>query len=101
MPCLRSTSAVFAPASCSCKIPTICSSVNRPRFIVRTPFQVRTLTPKLEEFYGLRSPPMITLYHSPMTRSSSIVWLLEELGVPYETKIVGFRRFDGTGEKDP
>jgi glutathione S-transferase len=44
---------------------------------------------------------MITLYHSPMTRSSSIVWLLEELGVPYETKIVGFRKFDGTGERDP
>lgn len=44
---------------------------------------------------------MITLYHSPMTRSSSILWLLEELGVPYETKNVTFRRFDGTGEKDP
>jgi glutathione S-transferase len=44
---------------------------------------------------------MITLYHSPMTRSSSIVWLLEELGVPYETKIVGFRKMDGTGARDP
>jgi glutathione S-transferase len=44
---------------------------------------------------------MITLYHSPMTRSSSIVWLLEELGVPYETKIVTFRKFDGTGACDP
>ena len=44
---------------------------------------------------------MITLYHSPMTRSSSIVWLLEELGVPYETKLVGFRKVDGTGERDP
>lgn len=44
---------------------------------------------------------MITLYHSPMTRSSSIVWLLEELAVPYETQIVTFRKFDGTGERDP
>jgi len=44
---------------------------------------------------------MITLYHSPMTRSSSIVWLLEELAVPYETKVVTFRRFDGTGARDP
>jgi glutathione S-transferase len=35
-----------------------------------------------------------------MTRSGSILWLLEELGVPYETKTVGFRRVDGTGEKD-
>jgi glutathione S-transferase len=44
---------------------------------------------------------MITLCHSPQTRSGSIVWLLEELGVPYDTKIVTFRRADGTGEKDP
>jgi len=44
---------------------------------------------------------MITLYHSPQSRSASIVWLLEELDVPYETKIVGFRRADGTGSKDP
>jgi glutathione S-transferase len=43
---------------------------------------------------------MITLYHSPNTRSSSIVWLLEELQVPYETRTVTFRRADGTGEKD-
>jgi glutathione S-transferase len=44
---------------------------------------------------------MITLYHSPQTRSGSIVWLLEELEVPYETKQVTFRKADGTGEKDP
>lgn len=44
---------------------------------------------------------MITLYHSPMTRSASILWLLEELGVPYTTKHVSFRKFDGTGERDP
>jgi glutathione S-transferase len=44
---------------------------------------------------------MITVYHSPQTRSGSIVWLLEELQVPYETKQVTFRKSDGTGEKDP
>jgi glutathione S-transferase len=44
---------------------------------------------------------MITLFHSPMTRSGSIVWLLEELAVPYETKIVDFRHADGTGARDP
>jgi glutathione S-transferase len=43
---------------------------------------------------------MITLFHAPQSRSSSIVWLLEELGVPYETKTVGFRRADGSGAKD-
>jgi glutathione S-transferase len=43
---------------------------------------------------------MITLYHSPQTRSGSIVWLLEELEVPYEIKVVDFRRPDGTGCRD-
>jgi glutathione S-transferase len=43
---------------------------------------------------------MITLYHSPQTRSGSIVWLLEELEVPYQTKIVDFRRADGSGSRD-
>jgi glutathione S-transferase len=44
---------------------------------------------------------MITLYHSPQTRSGSIAWLLEELEVPYQTKIVDFRRMDGSGSRDP
>ena len=44
---------------------------------------------------------MLTLYHFPQSRSGSIVWLLEEIGAPYETKIVDFRRADGTGTRDP
>jgi glutathione S-transferase len=44
---------------------------------------------------------MITLFHAPNSRSGTIVWLLEELGVPYETTIVDFRRADGTGAVDP
>ena len=44
---------------------------------------------------------MLTLYQLPKSRSDSIVWLLEELGVPYETKSVNIRRADGTGERDP
>lgn len=43
---------------------------------------------------------MITLFHHPKTRSSRFVFLLEELGAPYELKIVALRRADGTGEKD-
>jgi glutathione S-transferase len=43
---------------------------------------------------------LITLYHSPQTRSASIVWLLEELEVPYQTKVVDFRRADGSGSRD-
>lgn len=44
---------------------------------------------------------MITLYHAPNSRSASMVWLLEELGVPYETRIVDFRHADGSGARDP
>ena len=44
---------------------------------------------------------MLTLFHAPKTRSSTILWLLEELGVPYETRIVEFRRADGGGARDP
>lgn len=44
---------------------------------------------------------MLTLFHAPRSRSGSIVWLLEELGVTYETKTVDIRRSDGTGARDP
>ena len=45
---------------------------------------------------------MITLYHRPQTRSSGIVWLLEELEVPYETRTVtSIRAADGSGAVDP
>jgi glutathione S-transferase len=44
---------------------------------------------------------MITLIHKPQTRSGSIVWLLEELGVPYETKLVTLKGVDGSGARDP
>ena len=44
---------------------------------------------------------MITLYHRPKTRSARFVFLLEELGAPYELKIVTTRTADGTGAPDP
>ncbi len=43
---------------------------------------------------------MLTLFHAPKSRSGSIVWLLEELGVPYDTKVVNIRRADGSGTRD-
>lgn len=43
---------------------------------------------------------MITLYHAPQSRSSRIVWLLEELGAPYEIKITTIPRRDGSGGPD-
>jgi len=45
---------------------------------------------------------MITLFHAPQSRSTRIIWLLEELGAPYEIRPVSiFRPNTGTGESDP
>jgi glutathione S-transferase len=44
---------------------------------------------------------MLTLIGKPQTRSISIVWLLEEIGAPYETKVVTTRTADGKGAIDP
>jgi glutathione S-transferase len=38
---------------------------------------------------------LLTTFHSPKSRSGSIVWLLEELVVPYETKVAAIRGADG------
>ena len=34
---------------------------------------------------------MIKLYHAQLTRSIRIIWLLEELGIPYELATVAFK----------
>ena len=39
---------------------------------------------------------MLTLFHSPRSRSTRILWLLEELGRPYEVEYVTIARVDGT-----
>ncbi|RIL04511.1 MAG: glutathione S-transferase [Proteobacteria bacterium] len=44
---------------------------------------------------------MLTLYHAPRSRSSRIVWLLEEIGAPYQIETVSIRRGDGSGARDP
>jgi glutathione S-transferase len=44
---------------------------------------------------------MITLFHAPKSRSSRMIFLLEELQVPYEIKLVTIRRRDGSGAPDP
>lgn len=43
---------------------------------------------------------MLTLFHHPRSRSTRIVFLLEELGVPYALRQVDIRRRDGTGALD-
>ncbi len=44
---------------------------------------------------------MITLYHAPRSRSSRIIWLLEELGCDYRIELVPIQRADGSGEAAP
>ena len=44
---------------------------------------------------------MLTLFHAPRSRSTRILWLLEELGADYELRRVAIRRMDGSGERDP
>lgn len=45
---------------------------------------------------------MITLYHAPQSRSSRMIWLLEELGEPYEIRPVSiFWPLSGEGTPDP
>jgi glutathione S-transferase len=44
---------------------------------------------------------MLTLIHAPRSRSSRILWLLEELGAEYDVRYVDIRRGDGSGARDP
>src|SRR5213075_2654785 len=37
-----------------------------------------------------RGELMIALYHSPRTRSVRVLWLLEQLGIPYELRTMAF-----------
>src|SRR5215475_8543699 len=43
---------------------------------------------------------MITLIHAPRSRSTAFLWLLEEVGEPYEIQYVSIRRGDGSGSLD-
>ena len=40
---------------------------------------------------------MLTLFHAPRSRSTRILWLLEELGADYAVRHVGIRYLDGSG----
>src|SRR5215469_16655985 len=41
---------------------------------------------------------MITLYHAPRSRSSGILWLLEEIGTPYKIELTPIIYGDGKGK---
>jgi glutathione S-transferase len=44
---------------------------------------------------------MLTLFHAPWSRSSRLVWLLEETGAPYDICYCDIARMDGSGGRDP
>jgi len=44
---------------------------------------------------------MLTFYHSPDSRSSRLLWLLEELGAEYERVYTNIPRRSGRGAPDP
>lgn len=41
---------------------------------------------------------MIKLFHSPNSRSTAILWLLEELEIPYEVELINIRSSSGAPE---
>ena len=43
---------------------------------------------------------MLTLVHAPRSRSTRFLWLLEEIGEPYDVQYVSIRRSDGSGALD-
>jgi glutathione S-transferase len=43
---------------------------------------------------------MLTLFHAPRSRSTRMIWLLEELGAPYEIRKVDIVRQGGVGARD-
>jgi len=44
---------------------------------------------------------MLTLFHAPWSRSSRLVWLVEELGADCRIEYCDIRRMDGAGAADP
>ncbi|MFN3537529.1 MAG: glutathione S-transferase family protein [Brevundimonas sp.] len=44
---------------------------------------------------------MLTLFHAPWSRSSRLIWLLEELKADYQIQPCDIARMDGSGRRDP
>src|SRR6267154_1388300 len=63
------------------------------RRIVSGPIHVRHSTTRRQQANGgsMNDDRKVTLYHSPNTRSSGALTLLEELGVPYELHVLNMK----------
>jgi glutathione S-transferase len=44
---------------------------------------------------------MLTLFHAPQSRSTRLLWLIEEIGADCQVEYCDIRRMDGTGGPDP
>ena len=44
---------------------------------------------------------MLTIHHAPKSRSTRMLWLLEELGADYQINYIDILCMDGTGAADP
>jgi glutathione S-transferase len=44
---------------------------------------------------------MLTIHHAPKSRSTRMLWLLEELGAEYRINYIDIMRMDGSGAVDP
>lgn len=44
---------------------------------------------------------MLTIHHAPKSRSTRMLWLLEELEADYQINYIDILRMDGTGAVDP
>ena len=44
---------------------------------------------------------MLTLFHAPRSRSSRFVWLLEEIGEPYDIEYVAIAGREGRDPQNP
>ena len=90
---LRAKSAAFAPASCSRRIPMVCSSVNLVSLSVRP--EIDRTYPYLEEQFRGRSNAIAIIMKNAMTSgpirirqllTRAAVWALE-VGLPGETEL--------------
>src|SRR5687767_15011209 len=83
-----------------CGKPWICSNgLLRPMYHARNdpqPSSARAGSLGMQDEGAL----MLTLYHAPQSRSTRIIWLLEELGAEYNLIYTNIPRMDGSGGPD-
>src|SRR4029077_14510816 len=77
---------------CLAQIAVVIAATSR-RLIVSRPVHARYSTTRRQQTNGdgMADDRKVTLFHSPNTRSSGALTLLEELGVPYELHVLNMK----------